>query len=414
MSRSEWSLLILLVLSIFINYIDRGNLSIAAPLLQKELRLSPFQVGSLLAAFFWTYALLQLIGIAGWLTDRFPVGIVFASGFLVWSIATIATGLVSGFTAIYCARLLLGAGESLAYPCYSRIFATDLPQHHRGRANALLDAGSKLGPALGTFIGAMLLTRLGWRLFFIALGIASLVWLMPWLKWMPRSYATRTAQPQDLPPTWEILGVPSAWGTFLGHFCGNYFWFFLLTWLPSYLVKERNFSIQGMANIASLAFLAVASATVLAGWISDRWIARGGSPTRVRKTVVVTGLASSAIILPVAFVDSVALSIALLFLSCMAFGTYTSNHWAITQTLAGPLMAGRWTSLQNGIGNLSGVLAPLLAGFIVQTSGSSKLAFLISALIVLFGAAMWGLVVGPVEQVRWSNQLAHGVPSTHG
>ncbi len=273
MSRSEWLLLALLIASIFINYVDRANLSIAAPLFEKELALSPLQVGALLSAFFWTYALLQLVGIAGWLADRFPVGLVFAGGFLVWSAATIATGLLSGFAAIYGARLLLGAGESLAYPCYSRIFATDLPQHHRGRANALLDAGSKLGPAVGTFLGGILLVRLGWRWFFIVLGIASLAWLIPWLKWMPRSYSIRTSEREQLPSFFELLRVRSAWGTFLGHFCGNYFWFFLLTWLPSYLVKERHFSIQEMADISSLAFLAVACTTVFAGWISDRWIA---------------------------------------------------------------------------------------------------------------------------------------------
>src|SRR5881227_2111418 len=123
MSRSEWILLALLIASIFINYIDRGNLSIAAPLLEKELALSPVKVGSLLASFFWTYALLQLFGIAGWLADRFPVVHVFTAGFVIWSVATIATGLLSGFQSPFICRLVLGAGESLAYPCYSRLFA---------------------------------------------------------------------------------------------------------------------------------------------------------------------------------------------------------------------------------------------------------------------------------------------------
>jgi MFS family permease len=198
-----------------------------------------------------------------------------------------------------------------------------------------------------------------------------------------------------------MLRLRSAWGTFLGHFCGNYFWFFLLTWVPSYLVKERGFSLAKMANVVSVALAAVALATVSAGWVSDRLIARGASPTVVRKSVVVSGLALSSVILPVAFVTSVTLSIALLILACMAFGTYTSNHWAITQTLAGPLMAGRWTSLQNGIGNLSGIVAPWLAGSIAEASGSSKLAFVISALIAIAGAVVWGVVVGPVEEVRW-------------
>jgi sugar phosphate permease len=202
-----------------------------------------------------------------------------------------------------------------------------------------------------------------------------------------------------------MLRFRSAWGTFLGHFCGNYFWFFLLTWLPSYLVHERHLSIQRMANVTSVAFLAVAAATVLAGWASDLCIARGVSATRVRKAIVVGGLALSSIILPVAFVNNVDISIVLLIAACMSFGTYTSNHWAITQTLAGPEMAGRWTSLQNGVGNISGILAPWLAGFVVQTSGSSKLAFAVSAAIALVGALLWGFLVGPVEPVPWASRV---------
>ncbi len=403
MSRSEWALLLLLTASIFINYIDRSNLSIAAPLLEKELSLSPLQVGSLLGSFFWTYALFQLVGLAGWLADRFPVTLVFAAGFLLWSLATIATGLLSGFAAIYVARLFLGAGESLAYPCYSRMFATQLPQHHRGRANALLDAASKLGPAFGTFLGGRLLGQLGWRWFFVALGGGSLLWLGPWLWYSLRSSseAPAGAAPPVTQPFTEILRLPSAWGTFFGHFCGNYFWFFLFTWIPFYLVKERGLTIGQMSNVVSGSLAAVALATITMGWVSDRLIAHGASPTVVRKSVVVSGLALSSVILPVAFVTSATVSVVLLVLACMAFGAYTSNHWAITQTLAGPCMAGRWTSLQNGIGSLSGIIAPWLAGFIVAVSGSSKLAFLVSACIVLAGAAIWGLAVGPVEEIRW-------------
>ena len=150
MRAAEWRVLILLVLSVFINYIDRSNLSIAAPLLEKEMSLSPSQIGSLLSAFFWTYALFQLFGIAGWLVDRFDVSLVFAGGFFLWSAATAATGLLGSFQALFAMRLLLGAGESVAYPCYSKILARYFPEHHRGVANALIDAGGKLGPGLGT------------------------------------------------------------------------------------------------------------------------------------------------------------------------------------------------------------------------------------------------------------------------
>jgi MFS family permease len=326
---------------------------------------------------------------------------VLAGGLFVWSAATILTGIFTGFTALFAMRLLVGAGESIAYPCYSRLFATDIPSHSRGRANALLDAASKLGPALGTLAGGALLVRTGWRMFFVLLGVASLLWLGPWFRWMPR---TAAAAPADLisgPNAIQILGERSAWGAFLGHFCGNYFWFFLLTWLPDYLVKARGFAMHEMVNITAIAYFAIAGATLAAGWISDRRITRGESVTRVRKSMVVFGLSFSAIILPVAVVDSARASLALLFLACIGFGTYTSNHWAITQTLAGPLAAGRWTSLQNGIGNLSGIAAAWITGIAVDRVHSFVPAFVLAAIVTLTGAAMWGMVVGPVKQVKW-------------
>src|SRR6476469_5256130 len=176
MTSVEIRLLALLVISICLNYIDRSNLSIAAPLLQKELLITNTQLGLLLSSFFWTYSLVQLIGIAGWLADRFPVGWVLAIGFFLWSAATAVTGLVASFNVMFAMRLILGAGESVAYPCYSKILASDFPQQHRGLANALIDAGAKIGPAMGTLVGGLLVARLGWRWFFFGLGAGSLLW----------------------------------------------------------------------------------------------------------------------------------------------------------------------------------------------------------------------------------------------
>jgi MFS family permease len=401
MRAAEWRILILLVISIFINYIDRSNLSIAAPLLRNELGLDASQLGALLSAFFWTYALCQLFGVAGWLVDRFDVGLVYAAGFFLWSTATAVTGLVNTFTMLFILRLFLGAGESIAYPCYSKILAGNFPEHHRGIANALLDAGSKLGPALGTLLGGHLVARAGWRPFFLVLGLGCLVWLIPWMIWRPRDTKTIATAKEPPPSIAEILSSRSAWGSFIGLFCANYFWFFLLTWLPSYLVDERHFSLDRMANIGSIAYFAIATATVIAGFISDRWIASGASATKVRKTITVSGLTFSTVILPVAVVTDHSTAIALLLVACMAFGTFTSNHWAITQTLAGPRAAGRWTSLQNGVGNLAGITAPWLTGVCVKETGSYYIAFVISATIVLIGAFMYAFVIGPVEQVRF-------------
>lgn len=406
LTGKQWTLLILLVASILLNYIDRSNLSLAAPVIQKEFSLSPIEMARLFAAFFWTYALLQLFGVSGWIADRYPVGWVLAGALVLWSIATVLTGVLAGFGAIFAMRLLVGAGESLAYPCYSRIFATDLPPESRGRANALLDAGSKMGPALGTLLGGALLLRTGWRTFFVVLGIASLLWLVPWLAWMPKHRAaTKTPVPMG-PSLAEILRSRSAWGAFAGHFCGNYFWFFLLTWLPVYLVNECGFSMDHMVSITSSAYFLIAGGTLAAGWISDAYITRGRSMTRVRKTVVICGLASSTLLLPVPAIHDQRVSVALLLFACVGFGVYTSNHWAITQTLAGPLAAARWTSLQNGFGNLSGIAASWLTGLAVERTHSFEIAFALAAIIALTGAVMWGVVVGPVREVQWRKSVA--------
>lgn len=407
MTRSEWRILILLVISVFINYVDRGNLSIAAPLLEPELGLEPAQIGALLSAFFWTYALMQLFGVAGWLAEKFDVSLVLAWGYLAWSVATAATGLVNGFAALFIMRLLLGIGESLAYPCYSLILARHFPEQHRGVANSLIDAGSKLGPGLGTLLGGLAIAQIGWRALFILLGFGALVWLIPWMMWKPKLQAVSERSPGPGPTVAEILSKRSAWGTFFGLFCVNYYWYFLLTWLPLYLVRERHFSMNQMAGIGSLTYFAIAATTVVAGTLSDHWIRKGASVTRVRKGMAVFGLLASTIILPVATIEDNTSAITLLILACMGFGILTSNHWAITQTLAGPTAAGRWTSLQNGFGNLAGIAAPWVTGVVVQSTGSFKVAFATSAFVALTGAVMYAFVVGRVEQVPFK---AHPQP----
>jgi MFS family permease len=208
----EWVVVILLVVSVIINYVDRSNLSIASPLIQRQFALSSVQIGTLLSAFFWSYALLQISGLSGWVSDRFPVGWVMLGGYVLWSAATVATGLTSSFAALFLSLLLLGVGESVAYPCYSRIFA-ELPQQQRGKANALIDAGTKLGPATGAFVGGLLLVHLGWRMLFVILGAGGLLWVLPWLRLMPR-YRRRYASGdvESLSSIAKLLRVRCAWG----------------------------------------------------------------------------------------------------------------------------------------------------------------------------------------------------------
>src|SRR5229473_4457176 len=261
--------LLLLGLSVFINYIDRANLSVAADLLKAELSLSHAQLGILLAAFFWTYSFMQLL--VGWLVDRFEVKWVLAIGFFVWSVATAFTGVLHAFAALLFIRVILGIGESVAYPAYAKIFANHFIESQRGFANSIVGAGQSLGPALGILFGGALVARFGWRPFFVVLGLVSLLWLPPWLRWMPRTGAGTQDMKQG-PGLSEIIRHRSSWGTWIGHFCANYFLYLLLSWLPYYLQRARHFSPNAMAKVGGATFLLAALSSPICGWLSDQWI----------------------------------------------------------------------------------------------------------------------------------------------
>ncbi len=408
----SWAALGLLVLSGFLNYFDRSNLSVGAGQIQKELHLNSLQLGMLFSAFFWTYALMQVLLIAGWLVDRFNVCWILAGGFCLWSGATAVTGAARAFAVMFGLRLVLGIGESIAYPSYSRLLANYFPEQRRGIANALIDAGTKLGPALGTLLGGWLMIAYGWRIFFVGLGAGSLLWLIPWLLLMPRGKGADTREhPEAMPSAWDILRQRAAIFTALGLFCSNYFWYFLLTWLPLYLQNERHFSPAKMTTVATLAYFAIAVSAVLAGALSDHMIARGATPNRVRKSFAGVGLVLSTIILPVALVKNTDTAVALLLTACFCFGIYTANVFAITQTLAGPRAAGKWTSLQNGFANFAGVTAPWLTGWIVNETGQFYWAFVAAAAVVLAGAAIFVFGIGRIEPVQWPRHAATSLSS---
>jgi MFS transporter, ACS family, D-galactonate transporter len=396
--------LVMLVVSVAINYFDRGSLSIAAPALKDELHISVSQLGILLSALFWTYATFQLI--SGWLVDRFPVEWVLAGGFLIWSLAEIGTGVAHGFASLLVMQLLVGMGESVAYPSYSKILSEHFVEHQRGFANACIDAGAKCGPALGTLLGGLFMARFGWRPIFLVLGLGSLLWLPLWYKWAPRTPRALQLGSNSTVSVFAILARRDAWATFIGHFCSNYFWYFVLTWLPFYLVRERHFSLSEMATIGSCAYLMTGAVTTLTGLISDRFIAAGATPTRVRKTCMGVGMGFAPIIVVVALVPDRTTSMMFLLLACLSYGIYSSSHWATTQTVAGPLAAGKWSGLQNFIANLAGVVAPIITGLVVDRTGHFFWAFAIAGLVALAGAVVYVFVLGRIEPVDWRQQLA--------
>ena len=179
-----------------------------------------------------------------------------AIGFFLWSAATGATALLHGFAALIVVRIILGIGESVAYPSYSKILTKYFPESQRGFANSVIASGLACGPAFGLLLGGMLMARFGWRSFFLAVGSLSLLWLLPWFRWMPRGpgiVPTRHLGPA--PTTLDILKQRSAWGSFMAMFCMAYLLYFLIAWLPFYLVRERHFSMDAMAKIGGAIFL---------------------------------------------------------------------------------------------------------------------------------------------------------------
>lgn len=403
--RTMLPVLILLALSAFINFVDRGNLSAAAPLLKKQLSLSDPQLGILLSAFFWSYAFFQIA--SGWLVDHLDVKWMLAAGFFVWSVSTAATGLAGSFALLLAARLVLGVGESVVYPSYSKILARYFSEDQRGVANSIIITGFYAGPAFGLFFGGMLMGKYGWQSFFVVLGLLSLLWLLPWLQWMPRGpgEASPPNNPhEESPGILEILKLRSAWGTCAALACLDYLSYFFLTWIPTYLVRGRNFSMDQMAGVMGAAYVVCALVAATCGWLSDRWIVAGTTPTFVRKGFTSVGMTGAALFLIPSVLAGPKLASVMLVLVAASLGVSSSNVWAITQTLAGPRAAGRWTGIENFVGNLGGALAPVLTGFVLGRTGHYFWAFAITAVVSLLGALSWAFWIGRVEPVVWPSR----------
>jgi ACS family D-galactonate transporter-like MFS transporter len=407
----QWSIVGVLLLAAILNSADRSSLAIAAPALSRELMLSPVQMGFLLSAFFWTYAIGQVV--AGWFTDRYPVLWVFTIGFVVWSGATFCTGLVQGMTALLVLRLLLGGGESVAFPCYSKIFATEFPPAKQGLPNAILNSGTKIGAALGVLVGGVLIALYSWRMMFFVLGGSGVVFLILWFMLAPRTdrkprgQAVSTATKPG-PSYLDILRNRDAWGTFVGAACYNYAYFFGLTWLPSYLVQQKHLSLEKMGIIGAIPFWAAAVSAIIGGWTSDALIKKGHSTTKVRKAFVASGLVFSVAAFPSAIVEDLTASLVLLTVAYTALGVTVSNLWAISQTLAGPTAAGKWSGAQNCLGAIAGIVAPIVSGLVVQQTGNFSLAFLIMAILALVGAASYVFLVRTIAPIDWGLRRGKG------
>jgi MFS family permease len=392
-------IVLLVTASVFINYIDRGNLATAAPLVQDDLHLTAGQLGMLFSAFYFSYV--PFMPATGWLADRFGAKIVLGAGVAIWSVATLSTGFATGFVGLLGLRLLLGIGESCAFPCATKIIADAVEVSRLGIANGVMGFGYLVGPAVGTFIGGYMMTIVGWRAVFITFGALSLMWLLPWRKVVIGRPARMESSGEPAPLFREILSRRALWGASLGHFASNYVYYFILSWLPFYLVKSRGFSIESMTAVASFAYVLNAASALFMGWLADRWIKAGVSTTLIYKSIMgithVVGFACMAgmLLLPERG------CIAALFIFCIVAGCSYPGIFAIPQIIAGPKATGRWVGVQNAVGNTAGLVAPIATGFLVDRTGLFDVAFGLAAAVNILGFIGWVVLLPKVAPLRW-------------
>lgn len=390
----------LMALSLFINYIDRGNLATGATQIRADLGLSATAYGALAAAFYFAYALFQLP--AGALSDRIGGKLVLGIGALLWSVSTLLTGFVEGFLGLFVLRLMLGMGESVAFTTTSKIIATNVPRAQMGLANGVIGFSYLVGPAVGTLLGGLLMTQWGWRATFFAFGAVSLLWLIPWSR--VRIADAQAAENPDAKPVAlrQILGQRALWGAALGHFAGNWNWYFILGYLPMYLEMQRGFSKAQMAEFVSGAYLVNALAALFAGWAFDKAIARGWSPSLTLKgPLALAHLAGLGCMLAMPVLP-IGACIALLFVYEIFLGFSSPAYFMIPQIMGGPAAAARWVGVQNMLGNMPGIIGVLFAGVLIDASnGSYGTAFLLAGLVNILGLVGWIGILPKVEPVDW-------------
>ena len=392
-------LILLLGAAVFLNYVDRGAIAVAAPLMKTELGMSATTFGIAVSAFFWVYAPVQLL--VGWLCDRFSVYKLMAGGIVLWSASTLLIGFIGGFTSLLVLRVMLGVGESIAFPGTSKIIARHIPAESRGMANAAVAAGLALGPAVGTLTGGLIVASAGWRPMFIIFGLATLIWLWPWQRIVRTLKVPAHEAETARVPIRAVISQWSLWAMGIGHCAGNYCFYFLLAWLPLYLVKERGFTITQMTLLATLGYSVQAVCALSYGRFSDWWTRSGRSEALCRRWMMVASQAlAAAAILGLAYADSALDFAILLSLAGAATASLSLNLYAIAQMFAGPRASGTWVGVQNALGNLSGIFGPIITGVLVDRAGYGS-AFVLTAAVAAFGAAWWAFGVPRIEPVEF-------------
>ncbi len=395
----------LLALVLGINYIDRGAMPTAALQIRHDLGLTAQDYGILFSAFWYMYFWVQIP--IGWLAERYGAHWVLAGGLVIWSGATMLMGAVVGFWSLLFVRLMLGLGESVGFPCVSKLVACVVPLHSLGKANGVVGLGYLMAPGVGIWLAGLLIDVVGWRLMFLVFGVASLLWLVPWSRVKLPKLATARADAST--PSWAmVLSQRGLWGTSLGLFSSNYLWYFMLGWLPSYLQEEHGFSMHEMERVGTAGYLVNGVTALFTGWLVDRYVRRGGSANFAWKLIMALAHGGSVCFMLMMAWGSQSTAIAAMFGFQVMMGASSAGVYVMGQILAGPKASGRWVGIQNSIGNVPGMISPALTGFIVQHTGHYELAFVAAALMSMLGLVGWLWMVPKLAPLRWpASRLAH-------
>jgi ACS family D-galactonate transporter-like MFS transporter len=423
-SRRRFIVMALLFVTVVINYLDRSNLSIAAPGIASEFGIDPLHMGLVFSAFGWSYTPLQIPG--GWLVDRVHPRMLYPVTILFWSIATLSLGLANGLTLLIILRMIVGLFEVPSFLMNNRIATTWFGEKERATCIAVYTAAEFVGLAFLTPVLAWVKVTFGWPAIFLATGVLGLLWAAVFRLMyhdpteMPGVNAAEIAQIRaeggipDLteriaarhrmrnPTLWRdfavVLGRRKLWGIYFGHYAWGMTSSFFLTWFPTYLVTYRHMDFIKAGFLASLPFLGAFVGVLCSGTLSDLMVRRGFSLSVARKTPIIGGLALSTTIIGANFVDEPALIIAFLSLAFFANGL-ASIHWSLVSAAAPERLIGLTSGVFNGVGGLAGISGPIIIGWLLR-GGDFTLPLTFIACVAALGVCSYIFVVGKLERVR--------------
>jgi D-galactonate transporter len=411
-------MLLMVFLATVINYLDRTNLSVAAPLLTKELKLDDAQMGLLFSAFAWTYAICNLPG--GYVVDRFGARLTYAVSLFFWSAATGLQSLAGSFFSLFNLRLAVGAAEAPAFPANNRVVTLWFPTRERGIASSCFVSGQYIGTGLCTPLLFWIAASSGWRaIFFATGGCGVLIAIAWWLVYRDpmKSRLANAAEIREITAggagigelertpfrwhdVWELMSYRQIWALCIGKFSVSVAIFFLLTWFPSYLIHERGLSLLKAGGYAMAPYIGAAIGVLVGGACSDVLLKRGVSQTFARKLPIVTGFLLTSIIFLANFTTSNLSTIAVLTCAFF-FSGVSSNGWAVASDVAPLKLVGLTGGIINFFANLAGIVTPVAVGYIVKNTHSYFWALgLVAVIPAVLGVFAYTVVLGEIRRIE--------------